>query len=148
MAHLGDFGTERAAVSDTFGYFGHTLRTNPELTDLAALEVFEAVRSADDRSSVLAALRNVVATLIHPDDADLCWSLAKANRQGIEEMGDLAARLLEAATDRPFEQPSDSSPSPPSTGMRSEDGSDLPALRVLDGRPDLQVAVVRAQKAG
>lgn len=148
MGHLGDFGVEKEPTCDTFGYFGATLRTNPDLTDLAALEAFETVREADSKSSVLAGLRVVVATLIHPDDADECWRLARENRQGIDEMGDLAARLLEAATDRPFERRGDSSNGPPTTGTSSEVVSVSPALRVLEGRPDLQVAVVRAQKAG
>ena len=148
MGHLGDFGTEREAVSDTFGYFGATLRTNPDLTDLAALEAIEGVRTAEDRTSVVQALRDVVKTLVHPEDVDLCWQLARENRQGIEEMGDLAAKLLEAATDRPFSKPANSSSSQSTTDTRSEVDYDSPALRVLDGRPDLQVAVVRAQRAG
>lgn len=148
MGHIGDLGIEKEPVVDTFGYFGATIRTNPDLTDIAALEAFESVHKAQDRVSVLEALRGVMSTLIHPDDVDLCWTLARQHRQGIEEIGALAAQLLEVATDRPFSQPAGSSDGPSTTATSSADVSDSPALHVLEGRPDLQVAVIRAKKAG
>lgn len=145
MGHLGDFGTEHEQVEDTFGYFGVTLRVNPNLTDLEALEAFRLVEAADDNASVLIALRTVLGALIHTDDVDECWRLARANRQQTEDIALLATKLLEVVTDRPTSLPSVSSVGQPTTDMSSTDDSSSKALRALAGRPDLQVAVLRAQ---
>jgi hypothetical protein len=144
MGHLGDFGVEHEQVTGTFGYFGETLRVNPDLTDLLAFEAFRQVQNADNNASALDAVRGVLEVMVHPDDVETCWQLAKANRQGFDEVADLATSLLGALADRPTKPLSDSSPSPSSDDQRSEGGSSSPALRLLDGRPDLQVMVQRA----
>lgn len=143
MTDLGEFGTSREAASLTFSYFGETLRTNPDLTDVMVIDLFNLMDSGD--TPVGQRLQTVVATLVHPDDVDRFREAAKANRQHMEDLGLLAMQLAAAITDRPTLLPSDSSDGQSSTDTSSEDDSSSRALRLLDGRPDLQVAVIRAQ---
>lgn len=145
MGHLGDFGTEREDVEDTFGYFGATLRVNPSLSDLEALEAFRAVEAAETNATILDALHNVLTTLVHPEDVDECWRLARLHRQGLEDIATFSQTLLGALTDRPTSLPSDSSDGQATTDTSSTDDSSSRALRALDGRPDLQIAVLRAE---
>lgn len=144
MTHLGELGVEHEPVEVTFSYFGEIIRTNPNLTDLTAYETFGAVQEAKTNSDAVQALRRVLAVLIHSDDVERCWALALANRQTLEDMADLSFKLLEAATARPTERPSDSSAGPSSTATRSTDDVFSRALRAEEGRPDRQVAVLRA----
>lgn len=141
MASLGNFGVERPPVEETFGYFGVTLRTNPDLSDVMVVDLFgELSKSPDD-------VRRLASTLVHPDDVEEFWELVRNHRQSLEDLATLAMALIEALTERPTQRPSGSSDGPSSTDARSEDGSSLPALHVLNGRPDLQVAVVQASDA-
>jgi hypothetical protein len=148
MRHLGDFGTPRPQADFTFGYFGATLRVNPDLSDVAVMDLFAEMGDAgEDPAKGMGALRAVAATLVHPDDVDELWRLVKTNRQTIEDVGTLAAKLIEAVTDRPTLQPSDSSAGLSNTDTSSTDDSSSRALRALRGRPDLQVAVLQAHEA-
>lgn len=152
MGHLGDFGTARPPADATFGYFGETLRANPNVSDLAVVELFSTLGGLEGDKDAGAAeaigvLRQIGSTLVHEDDLDRFWSLARANRQTMEDLAELAMSLVAALTDRPTELPSDSSGGQQTTDTRSEADSSLPALRLLEGRPDLQVAVLRAQEA-
>lgn len=145
MTHLGDFGVERPAHEDSFGYFGETVRVNPDLSDLAMVDFVEtgvAIQAMDGKGGLLA-LKDMLRSLVHPEDFDRLWELAKANRQQIDDLDALAEAIVVSVTGRPTEQPSDSSDGLPTT----PDDSSSRALRLLDGRPDLQMAIVRAQEA-
>jgi hypothetical protein len=146
MNHLGEFGKARPPLSSTFGYFGTTLRTNPELSDIAVIDLFTSLEKMEG-SDVIVALRGLASTLVHPDDAGEFWRLVKANRQNIDDLTELAMALIAAATGRPTKLPADSSDGQPTTAKSSTADSSSPALQLLDGRPDLQVAVLRARKA-
>jgi hypothetical protein len=150
MTHLGDFGTERDVVEAEFGYFGATIRVNPDITDVGVLEVFAALGEMSEDSEavlVMSELRSAVATMVHPDDIERFWELAHRNRQTSEDIGSLASKLIEGLAGRPTKQPSDSSGGLPTTDTSSPAASSSPALRALAGRPDLQLAVVRAEEA-
>lgn len=151
MGTLGSFGTPRPAAADTFDYFGVELRVHPDITDVVILELFAGLADAENAELDMAsAARKVVDqtrligdSLVHPDDVAQFRHLVKANRQSLEDLALLAAALLGALTDRPTKLPSDSSGGQRRTSKRSGAGSSSRALEVLDGRPDLQVAVVR-----
>lgn len=147
MASLGTFGTARPATDETFGWFGKEIRVNPDISDFAVLaQITQIVGSGEDDAD-LTALSGLVGALIHADDVAEFTRLAIANRQTMEDLATLAYGLLEALTGRPTELPSDSSDGQPRTAARSEAASSSRALQLLDDRPDLAVAVVRAQEA-
>lgn len=146
MSHLGKFGKPREPSEFTFDYFDATLRTNPDLSDVAVIDMFSSFEGVDG-TAVLGALRGIATTLVHPDDVEEFWRLVKANRQTVDDIAELAMALISAATDRPTRLPADSSAGQSSTDTSSEGDSSSPALRLLEGRPDLQVAVLRAQQA-
>jgi hypothetical protein len=150
MTHLGDLGTVHEDESLTFGYFGATLRTHPGLTDLMLIDVIETVGEAEDADGLeaLRMFRGLVASLVHPDDVDDLWRLAKANGQTSSDIGDMCEQIIEAVTDRPTVRPSESSDGPHSTGRNSVAGSSSPAIALLEGkgRPDLALVVVRTEE--
>jgi hypothetical protein len=162
--HLGDFGTVHDAVELTFGWFGQTIRVNPEgspelemvefMNKAAAIELTPGGEpSADDLSKAVGAMDTVIGFLqpqIHPEDWDTFWALSKKNKQGIEDLMGVAMRLVEVASGFPSGRPSVSSAGRPRTNRRSKAGSSSPATRALSlvrGRPDLQAAIVAAQEA-
>lgn len=148
MQHLGDFGTPRPANDATFGYFGSTLRSNPDLSDLAVVDLFDTMAGAgEDGSKAIAAIRAMGAVLVHPDDVPRFWELARANRQTMEDIANLATALIGAVTERPTGLPSDSSGGQASTAPRSAGDSSSRALELVEGRPDLQVVFLRQEAA-
>ena len=150
MGTLGDFGVERAAVDETFGWFGTEIRVHPDLSDVAVVDLFATVSSVNESTpaaDAMAAIGHIGRILVHEDDADTFWTLAKKNRQTMEDIVRLAMAILEALSGRPTELPSDSSDGQRTTTTRSEaDSSSRTALRLLEGRPDLQAAVVMAER--
>lgn len=154
MTHLGDFGTPREQVDITFGLFGSVMRVNPSLSDVAVIELFadlEGVGLSAGPGEIMAALRRIIVAVVSPDDLDDFWTVARANRIGVEDIQDIAMKILEAATDRPTERPSDSSAGPSSTDTSSEDGSSSLAPVIASLPPGLAADVIRlseARKAG
>lgn len=148
MASLGSFGVEHPPVEDSFSYFGDEIRVHPDLTDLRITAMFGVFNEAsEDGGKIVTAIRLIGETLVHPDDVERFWLLSEQHRQTIEDLATLAGALLGALTGRPTKQPSDSSDGLSSTVASSTGDSSSPALEVLSGRPDLQMAVLRAEKA-
>lgn len=135
----------------TFEYFGEELRVSPELTDADLLDFLEvqADLKADDPkagSIVKEFLRNV----IHVDDFDRFWALAKKHRQTVDERSETAFKLIEAAVNgTPTVQSSDSSAGLQQIDSSSTDASSLRAQHRLEekGRADLAVAVLQRRQA-
>jgi hypothetical protein len=150
MRDLGNFGSVRPANEGTFSYFGTTVRVHPDLTDLALIDLATkmlAAESTKDGQEAIRMVADVAGMIVHPDDADEFWRSARANRQTMQDVIGLAAELIGALAERPTVLPSDSSGGQPTTGTSSTDGSSSQALRLLEGRPDLQVAVLRSEQA-
>lgn len=157
--HLGDLGTVREAEEITFGWFGATIRTNPE--SAGELEMIEFVNKAaaievdedTDLADAVGAMDTVLGFLqpqIHPDDWAEFWVLAKRNRQTVEDLMTVAMRLVEVASGFPSGRPSASPAGRSHTKPKSKGASSSPATRALSlvrGRPDLQAAIVSAQEA-
>lgn len=144
---LGELGGEHHDETDvSFDYFGEAIRVDPDLTDVAVIELFASVRSA----RLGQVLDQIVETLVHPADHTTFRRLVREHRQTMDDLAEFARRLLEALTGRPTLRPFDSSNGPPGTDTSSgPSGSSTEveeALRLLDGRPDLQAAVNRAAR--
>lgn len=152
MGSLGDFGVERPAVDETFGWFGAEIRVHPDLSDLAIVDLFASmatVRDLDDSEgaeAAIGAISSIARLLVHPDDIGQFWELTRVHRQTMEDIVTLAMNVLAAMSGRPTQLPSDSSDGQRTTGTTSEGASSSPALRLLEGRPDLQAAVVMAER--
>ncbi len=157
--HLGDLGTVREPLELTFGYFGLVVRVHPDVGDLDLVEFMMNASGVDEADQVqgMLALGRYLKNLVHPDDWHTFWAAAKGNRQSLKDLMFTAHTILEAVTEEttgfPTGQPSASSGGRQSTAAKSPGGSSSrdttrQALQLLKGRPDLQVAVLRAQEAG
>ena len=93
---------------------------------------------------------------VHPDDWDTFYRLARARKQSVKDLMEISKAILEETSGFPTGESSDS-PSTPATGPQrsragspsrasSRDAKSTAALTLLKGRPDLQVAVERAQE--
>lgn len=184
---IGDLGVRRAPVDLEFGYFGATIRVHPAASDTVELEFLDAGRDIDiealqnhdldtlddeQRFAVVSAtvravragyllVKGSLQQVIHPDDWQTYWRLARENGQRIADlMTDLkriTAAVVEADTGFPTLPPSASADGPESTPPRSAVASSSvggrpvsdadKALAMLRSRPDLQEFVVMQEEA-
>lgn len=154
MPSLGVFGTVRPEPDpDTFDYFGAQIRSNPDVSELDLIDFMEVAEGIelDDPAQSIAAMVDVkrfIRACIHPADFAEFWQLSRANRQELVDLVKIGSELVEAAVGRPTGRPSDSTGGPPSTLLRSSEGSETAAREFLarryPARPDLQLAALRA----
>lgn len=148
---IGDFGTEPDPVSEehTFGWFGTDIRVNADgATDLAFVDFIEKAMEIDEEDPQSAmVVKSYMRQMVHPDDFDEFWRLAREHQQTTEGMMTLAAEVVAAVVGRPSKPSSDSPDGPSPIGTSSQDGSYSRAIRRFDGRPDLQLVLVRAEEA-
>lgn len=147
MATLGDFGRAREPLEDaSFGWFGADIRVHPDVSNLVWVDTF----GRQDESTFgdkMRAIRGVVDVVVHPADVEEFWRLARENRQTQDDVLRVAFDVVGALAERPTLRPSDSSDgSPPTEVSSTASPSGRAALRLLEGRPDLQVAVRRAER--
>jgi hypothetical protein len=140
----------------TFDYFGEELRVSPDLTDadlLDFLEVQADLKADDPKAGPI--VKSFLRTVVHVDDFDRFWALAKQHRQSVDERSETAFKLIEAAVNgTPTEQSSDSSAGLQSTDssstadLSSTDATSLRVQRRLEqqGRADLAVAVLQRRE--
>lgn len=141
-ASFGKLGVDRPAVDqndpDTFEWFGSTVRVIPEVNEVELIDLMDTARDLDAAGLAgLAALKDAFRMLIHPEDFDAFWMAAKANRQKTADLAEVFQVLVQGATDRPTQKPSDSSAGPLVTAASSAVVSTSEPVRV--GRPDLQI---------
>lgn len=173
MASLGSLGTQRDAVDLDFDYFGETIRVHPDATDLDVADLMASVGELDiedeeGAKEAMVGLGQFLVGKIHPEDRERFWKAAKANRQQIKDLLDVAKAITEAvaevASGFPTGQPSDSPPTTASASKKSKGGTSSAAraerrrasadtsrqrrvteqaMDLLDGRPDLKLALHR-----
>jgi hypothetical protein len=95
----------------------------------------------------LAAMYDLLEQVIDPKDWNRFQATADRARVDGDELMMFVAKVMKQITDRPTEQPSDSSDGLPTTGVNSTAGSSSPVISRLKGRPDLQLMVLQAQEA-
>lgn len=163
MPSIGSFGVVHDALDLTFDYFGHTVRVNPLVSDMVAIEFLAEASKIDQADQVTAAQMTMcmVRECVHADDWDLFWSLVRANRQTQEELMAVCKAVMEAASGFPTGPSAGSSPTPstdgrkfevdvPATGIAQAPQLSPEALRALNAlveRPDLGAAVLAAAEA-
>jgi hypothetical protein len=153
MGSLGSFGVEPATVEVvTFEYFGHTIRVAPDFGEVAFIDWMEEwgqIDEKDPRSAIGG--KALMRAAVHAEDFAEFWALARANRQGVEQLLELVGVLVKAATDRPTGLPTDSRGGLENTPPRSEGNlSSAQVMRDLaaGGRPDLANVVLLAHEHG
>lgn len=148
---LGNFGTPRDEVEADFNYFGLVVRVHPDMSDLVMVDFMERLGKIDeeDVAAGMHALSQLLTSVVHPDDFETFWRTAKANRQTLQDIMEVAALVIQAAADRPTVQPSDSSGGPTHVVTSSEDDSSHRAQRRLEeaARGDLALVVQQARAA-
>lgn len=152
MASLGSFGTPREVVEvvDTFDYFGSEIRVSPEFGELDLADFMEAAAGLDEDSvDALSLVKRTMRSAVHAEDFDTFWRLAKANRQGTEDLMPVLYACVEAVAERPTQRPSDSSDGPSATRALSAVDSSSQVIGRLEGngRPDLALMAHMATEA-
>jgi hypothetical protein len=167
MSSLGSLGHKKKAVDLDFDYFGDTIRVNPGVSKLTVVEFLAQAGEVDEADEIRGArlIMLLLREVIHPEDFDRFWALAKQERQDTEELMEIAKAVMETVAGFPTGQSSDSSSGPASTPQKFTvdlPSQDIPspalapagtstadkALAMLRGRPDLQEFVVQAEEAG
>jgi hypothetical protein len=101
---------------------------------------------SDDMSS-LAAMYDLIEMCFDPADwARFQKAATKHKADGTELMG-VVSQVFQVLAARPTQRPSDSSDGPPSIEPSSTSTHVDRAIAQLDGRPDLQLIIVKAQEA-
>lgn len=151
MTRIGDWAPAKPKIDMQFGWYGVDMRINPDLSLLAVSDWIErasTMASSDPRAYTMAS--EVFQTLLHPDDFDMFWAMAKQNRLAEDDLFPLAWDIIAKVTDLPTDAPSDSSDGRGTTGEPSTAGL-LPVVLASEaGRPDRQLIYLSAaaQQAG
>lgn len=126
---IGDLSQQRPAIDLHFGWFGATIRVNPDASDLAFIEflaVAEGINAASTDAAEMKratlAMRGWLVDLVHPDDFAEFMELAKKNRQQIQDLTRVAMSIVEAVSSFPTGRPSDSPDGRSRTERRSKAG--------------------------
>ena len=155
---LGELGNSKREVVDlVFTFFGEKIRVHPEAGELSYADFMSKALEIDeeDAEQGLPLTMSYLREQIHPDDWDTFYATAKKHRQTVEDLMKVSNAILEEVSGFPTEQPTGSSPTPSKTVRKSRAGSSTrdkrsvvdAAMEILEGRPDLQVAVEHAQAA-
>lgn len=165
MASLGTFGRRYDKIDLDFDWFGETIRVHPEVSQASLTEFLAGAADVpqDDEPAAAKLIFGLLRGVIHPDDFDRFWTIAKRERQDPQaDLMPIAKAIVEAMSGFPTGQLSDSSagsvptpqssrvdlpspdvPAPVLTGGTTADR----ALSMLRKRPDLQEFVVMQEEA-
>lgn len=160
MGSLGDFGTIKPKVADTFGWFGQEIRVNPRLTDLVLMDFAEYASSLDEDSpEVMQFMKKQMKLVIAPEDFAAFWQGALDNGQDSGDLMTVMKAVIETKANRPTLLPAGSSAGQPRTVVTSPDVSSLPgtaaspltamdhrAIESMTGRPELMLVVDEAAR--
>jgi hypothetical protein len=164
--NLGDFGVAHDDMEElTFGYFGKTIRVNPQSGELVYLDFMAKAMEIDEEneSEGVKITMDFLKQQIHDEDWSDFWKLAKENRQTLNDLMTLSKVIVEATAAFPTTPSPDSASTLPATNKKSKavsssrgnhraiESAELPvedaAYAALEGRPDLQRAVQQASEA-
>lgn len=114
-----------------------------------ALMRFAKLAQTDDvgEQESLVAIYDLLETCFDPADWERFQQAAMKHRSDTGELMDVVKQVFKVVADRPTSRPADSSDGPLSTEPSSMSTHVDRAIAQLDGRPDLQLVVVRAQEA-
>jgi hypothetical protein len=170
--HLGALGSIHEARVITFDWFNSVgdhaaqkIRVSDRAGELDYVEFLALAAEVDENDEVegMKVIMGYMRQQIDERDWDLFWTGAKAGRQQLKDLMNVSKSILEAVTDFPTGQASASSPGQKNTRRKSkaisskrgttsaplpkskEDRATERALVLLQGRPDLQTAVIQSE---
>jgi len=154
MATLGSFGVEKQAQAEqpqpvpeeeapedgveqlTFEWFGAEIWLTSVYDELQLVDLMESARYVDQEDPMaLVVVKDTLRLIIDEKDFNRFWRIARDHKQRIDDLAALIQQLVVAVTNRPTQQPSDSSAGLPPTVASSPAASPTQASR---GRPDIQ----------
>lgn len=161
MASLGRFGRAYDRIDLDFDWFEVKIRVNPSCSKAALIEFLAEAGDVDQADEVRGAklIMRMMREVVHPEDFDRFWAIAKRERQDPQtDLMPIAQQVIQATSDFPTGQSSASGaghattlprfevdlPSPGAPGL---DPLTLQGLHLTQDRPDLQVAVLRAAES-
>jgi hypothetical protein len=133
----------------TVEFYGEQFRIADRIGLMPMMRFAKAAKSGVDSNDLdgLAAMYDLLEQCLADDEWPRFEKHADRHRADGDELMEIVSKVFEVLSERPTQRPSDSSDGPSTTTSSSTAGSSSRALRQLDGRPDLQVAVLRAQEA-
>jgi hypothetical protein len=142
---MGDIsGERREAVTASFVFFGERLRVNPDLTEIAIIDLLETAEGIDvNDARSLTITKEYARAHIHPDDFDRFWSAVRANRQDSAAIMVTCGKILSGITANPTGGRSDSSAGQPVTRTSSPPTSSGPVTDLGEARDSRRSAYVR-----
>ena len=158
MATLGSFGRAYAKVDLDFDWFEAKIRVNPAASKASVVEFLSNAADVprDDEVTAARLIMQMMREVIHPDDFDRFWAIAKRERQDPQtDIMPIAQAVIEATSGFPTGQPTASPGGPATTPPNSTAAGSSPvpqstadrALALLRGRPDLQEFVVLQEES-
>jgi hypothetical protein len=126
-------------------FLGESFELRPKVSEYALLKFARAAAAGEDGDTMegMASMLRLLEKCIVPADWRRFDKLADENDATAEQIMDVIKAAFEQVAERPTSLPSDSSDGQISTEPKSESSSAVKDS-VLSGRPDLQLAVMRA----
>ena len=130
-------------------FFGERFDLSTEVSEWALMEFAEVAADGVDGNMMagLAAMMRLVKECVDPHDLSRFVATARRNRAKSEHLLPVLEATFNVTTQRPTMRPSDSSDGPSATVPSSVVNSVDRGLERLNGRPDLQLAVLHARSA-
>jgi hypothetical protein len=126
-------------------FLGESFELRPKVSEYALLKFARAAAAGEDGDTMegMASMLRLLEKCIVPADWRRFDRLADEKDATAEQIMDVIKAAFEQVAERPTSLPSDSSDGQISTEPKSESNSAVKDS-VLSGRPDLQLAVMRA----
>jgi len=133
----------------TVEFFGETFALNESVSEIALMEFAEA--SADgldaDMMQGMAAMMRLIKECVAPTELKRFLVVARKNHASSEDLVAVLKATFGQVTDRPTGLPVDFSDGQQIIELKSDASSADRGLELLNGRPDLQLAVMRQRSA-
>lgn len=156
MTHIGKVSINRDSSeamfelpdeSAEFEFEGDTFRVNPNYSELDTVDFMDEANRIDENDPrSIALVKTSLRAIVHEEDFNKFWGACRKGKYGVVEIMSVYWAILDSLTKRPTDPPPGSSTGRRSTLENSKDGSYLRVLDRLDGRPDLQAAVVEMRE--
>lgn len=166
VARLGDFGDAgeappRQPLRAEFGWYGKTIRANPDASELDMVEFMAGAAdidmddvSTDDMARVAPVMWTFLRRCVHPADWETFWQQVRRHDVQPEVLLALCKAVVEAVQGRPTTPQPASTSGGAGTAPASTDGTsplDDPATRAAlaaaHGNPSLALGVLEAWEA-